>query len=157
MNLPAIPIDGRQSAMASAICRGASRALRLHGFAPVPELALPDGRRADLAAINARGDIWIVEIKSSVVDFEVDRKWPAYRLHCDRLFFAVAPDFPAVILPEETGLLVADSYGGAVVREAPEHRLASPMRKAMTLAIARAAAARLHRATDPEGAFDLFE
>src|SRR5689334_24434518 len=110
MELPVLPADGRQSAAALAIARGASRLLRRHGLAVIPELPLPDGRRADLAALGPKGEVWIVEIKSSVIDFQVDRKWPVYRFHCDRLFFAVAPDFPAAILPEETGLIVADGY-----------------------------------------------
>jgi hypothetical protein len=147
---PILPVDGRQSAMATAICRGVGRTLHQHGFVAVAELALPSGRRADLAALGPRGEIWIVEIKSSVVDFQVDRKWPDYRTHCDRLFFAVAPDFPAEILPEDAGLLVADAYGGAVLRVAPEHRLAAPARKTMTFLIARTAAARLHLAMDPD-------
>jgi len=148
-----LPVDGRQSERASAICRGAGRALRRHGFVVVPEMPLPDGRRADLVALGARGEIWIVEIKSSVIDFQVDRKWPDYRLHCDRLVFAVAPEFPVEILPPDTGLLVADAYDGALIREAPEHRLAAPMRKTLTFALARLAAARLHQAGDPDGRF----
>ena len=150
MQLPVLPADGRQSAAALAIRRGACRALHQHGFAAVPELPLPGGRRADLAALGPKGEIWIVEIKSCVADFQVDRKWPEYRWHCDRLFFAVAPDFPISVLPDDAGLLVADSYGGALVREAPEHRLAAPSRKALTFLLARAASVRLHRALDPD-------
>jgi hypothetical protein len=157
MELPLLPADGRQSAAALAIARGAGRLMRRLGLAVLPELPLPDGRRADLAGLGPKGDIWIVEIKSSVIDFQVDRKWPDYRCHCDRLLFAVAPDFPAEILPGETGLIVADAYDGALIREAPEHRVAAPLRKAMTLAIARAAAARLHRAGDRELAADAFD
>jgi hypothetical protein len=157
MELPLLPVDGRQSAAALTIARGAGRLLHRHGLAVIPELALPDGRRADLAALGPKGEIWIVEIKSSVIDFQVDRKWPGYRCHCDRLFFAVAPDFPAEMLPGDTGLIIADAYDGALVREAPEHRLPAPIRKALTLSIARAAAARLHRACDRDlaaGPFD---
>lgn len=149
-DLPHLPLDGRQSAMATAICRGARRVLLQHGFVAVPELALPNGRRADLAALGPRGEVWIVEIKSSIVDFQVDRKWPEYRIHCDRLFFAVSPDFPLDLLPADVGQIVADAYGGALVREAPEHRLAAPARKAMTFVVARTAAARLHQAGDPD-------
>jgi hypothetical protein len=144
-----LPPDRRQSHMALAIRKGACRVLRQHGFVAVPELALPNGRRADLAAVGGKGEIWIVEIKSSVADFVVDRKWPSYRDHCDCLLFAVAPDFPQQILPGDAGLLVADAYGGALLRAAPEHRLTAPARKRMTLLLARAAAARLHQALDP--------
>src|SRR6185295_2774683 len=113
---------------------------------------LPNGRRADMAALDAKGTIWIIEIKSSLIDFQTDAKWPAYLDHCDRLFFAVNPDFPIEVLPAETGLMICDAYGGALVREAPEIRLPAPARKAMTLLMARLAAARLHQAMDPGGA-----
>jgi hypothetical protein len=146
-----LPADGRQSMEASAISRGAGRLLRRHGFAVIPEVPLPDGRRADLVALGGKGEIWIVEIKSSVVDFQVDRKWPDYRTHCDRLFFAVAPSFPERMLPPDTGVIVADCYDGALLREAPEHRLPAPLRKTLTLNVARCAAGRLHAAADPGG------
>ena len=84
MSLPVLPVDGRQSAAALAIQRGTGRLLRQYGVAPIPEVTLPNGRRADLLAIGRKGEIWIVEIKSSVADFQVDRKWPDYRRHCDR-------------------------------------------------------------------------
>src|SRR6201997_4287470 len=82
------PTDGRQSETALAVARGTARLLRSLGFACISELALPSGRRADLVALNERGEIWIVEIKSSVEDLRADHKWEDYRTHCDRLFFA---------------------------------------------------------------------
>ncbi|CAM5772253.1 hypothetical protein LMIY3S_03782 [Labrys miyagiensis] len=153
MSLPILPVDGRQSAAALTIQRGAGRLLRHYGLAPVPEVTLPNGRRADLAAVGRKGEIWIVEIKSSVLDFQVDRKWPDYLDFCDRLYFAVGPDFPITLLPEEAGVMVADAYGGTLLRDAPEQKLAAPARKALTLHLARLAASRLHQAMDPEGAF----
>ena len=95
--------DGRQSAAAFDICRGVARVLRLHGMATVSEVSLANGRRADVARVDGKGEIWIVEIKSSIEDFRADRKWPEYRDFCDRLFFAVAPAFPREILPPDTG------------------------------------------------------
>jgi hypothetical protein len=157
VSLPVLPVDGRQSAAALTIQRGTSRLLRQHGLTPVPEVTLPNGRRADLMAIGRKGEIWIVEIKSSVVDFQVDRKWPDYLGFCDRLFFAVGPDFPLTLLPEEAGHIVADAYGGTLLRDAPEQRLAAPTRKALTLHLARLSAGRLHQAMDPEGAFGFGE
>ena len=103
-----------------------------------------------------KGTVWIVEIKSSLADFRTDQKWMEYRLSCDALFFAVSPEFPIEVLPADAGLIIADAYGGTIAREAPEHRLPAPMRKAMTLSIARAAAARLHAAMDPEAGWALF-
>ncbi len=148
------PTDGRQSEKAREIARGSQRALALRGFRAIPELSLADGRRADLAAIDAAGEVWIVEIKSSIVDFRSDAKWPDYRAWCDRLLFAVAPDFPVEVLPDDTGLILADRYGGEIVREAPEHRLASARRKAIMLRFAQVAAGRLMTLADPEAAYE---
>jgi hypothetical protein len=154
--LPELPRDGRQSETALAIARGTARWLRSLGFVSVTELPLPSGRRADLAALNARGDIWIVEIKSSLADLRADRKWQDYRAHCDRLLFAFTQDLPCDIFPPDTGLVVADAYGAYLHCEAPEHRLSAPTRKLMTARIAMAAAHRLSRLFDPQGhaAFD---
>lgn len=123
-------------------------------MAPVTEVSLANGRRADIAAVAASGEIWIVEIKSSIEDFRSDQKWPEYRDYCDRLFFAVAPGFPREILPPDTGLVIADRYGGEIVRAAPEHKLAGARRKAVTLRLVHTAAFRLQAAIDPEGRFD---
>jgi len=148
------PEDGRQSERARAISRGTQRALAVRGLRAIPELSLADGRRADLAAIDEQGNIWIVEIKSSLEDFRADAKWWDYRAWCDRLFFAVAPDFPVHVLPEETGLILADRYNGEIIREAPEHRLPGPRRKAMMLRFSRVAAGRLMTMADPEAGYE---
>jgi hypothetical protein len=145
------PLDGRQSDTALAVARGTTRLLRSLGFACVSELALPSGRRADLVALNERGEIWIVEIKSSVEDLRADHKWEDYRLHCDRLFFAFTQDLPCEIFPKETGLIVADAYGAHLHCEAPEHKLPAPTRKLMTVRFAIAAAQRINRLVDPQG------
>src|SRR3974390_983549 len=105
------PPDGRQSETALAVARGTARLLRSLGFASVSELPLPSGRRADLVALNERGDIWIVEIKSSVEDLRADHKWEDYSSHCDRLFFRFTQELPAEKFPTNTGLIVADAYG----------------------------------------------
>ena len=145
------PTDGRQSETALAIARGTARLLRSLGFACVSELPLPSGRRADLVALNERGEIWIVEIKSSIEDFRADQKWPDYRAHCDRLFFAFTQDLPCELFPEQTGLIVADAYGAHMHCEAPEHRLPAPTRKLMTIRFGIAAAQRINRLVDPQG------
>jgi hypothetical protein len=146
--------DGRQSAAAFDICRGVARLLRAHRMAPVSEVSLANGRRADIAAVAENGEIWIVEIKSSIEDFRTDQKWPDYRDYCDRLFFAVAPAFPNEILPADAGLIIADRYGAELLRPAPEHKLAGARRKAMTLRLVHTAAYRLQAAIDPEGRFE---
>jgi hypothetical protein len=145
------PPDGRQSQTALAVARGTSRWLGSLGFSCISELPLPSGRRADLVALNGRGDLWIVEIKSSVEDLRADHKWQDYRAHCDRLFFAFPQDLPCEIFPAETGLIVADAYGAHLHCEAPEHRLPAPTRKLMTVRFGMAAAQRINRLIDPQG------
>jgi len=124
------------------VTRGAARLLTALGYAPLPEVTLPNGRRADLMALGPKGQIFIVEVKSGVEDFRTDAKWPEYQPYCDAFAFAVAPEFPREILPEEPGLIVADGFGGAILREAPVAALAGARRKALTLAFARLAALR---------------
>ena len=155
MSQPAIrlPPDGRQSATALAVARGTTRLLHLLGFTVVSELPLPSGRRADLTALGRAGEMWIVEIKSSIADFRADQKWMDYRLHCDRLFFATTLEVPCDIFPKDTGLIVADAFGASIVCEAPEHRLHTATRKSLLLSFARAAAARLSALADPEGPY----
>lgn len=149
-NAPAAVVDGRQSDMALAIARGTRRLLRNLRFSTLMELPLASGRRADIVALASDGTILIVEIKSSLADFRADQKWPDYRAHCDRLYFAISDNLPPAIMPEDAGLIVADSFGAEVLREAPEHRLAGATRRAMLMRFAHAAAHRLHSLTDPE-------
>ena len=146
--------DGRQSAAALAIRRGTCRLLASLGFAPLAEVPLPNGRRADLAAIGRAGEIWIVEIKSCLADFHADGKWPEYREFADRLWFAVGPEFPRHVLPEGAGLIVADRFGAEILREAPTHKLSPPRAKALHLRLARLAAHRLQSLADPDARFD---
>ena len=124
------------------VTRGAGRLLAALGYAPLPEVILPNGRRADLMALGPKGQIFIVEVKSSVEDFRTDQKWWEYGPYCDAFAFAVAPEFPRDILPEEPGLIVADGFGGAILREAPSTPLVGARRKSLTLAFARLAAMR---------------
>lgn len=138
-----------RDAVTREVCRGVGRLMRALGFASLNELSLPNGRRADVVGLSASGDIWIVEVKSSIEDFRVDNKWPEYRDFSDSLFFAVAPGFPVDILPEDTGLILADRFGGEIIRPAPEARLAAARRKSMTLRFARAAALTLQSVADP--------
>jgi len=151
-----LPVDGRQSETALAVARGTARLLHAHGFCVVSELPLPSGRRADLVALDVRGEFWIVEIKSSVADFRADQKWQDYRLHCDRLFFATSLEVPCEIFPPDAGLIVADAFGAEFKCEAPEHKLPAATRKAMMLLFARAAAVRLQSLADPTGPYTDF-
>jgi hypothetical protein len=143
-------VDGRQSEAALAIARGARRLLRAHGYSTVTELGLSDGRRADIVALAGDGTILIVEVKSCVADFRADRKWRDYAAHCDRLYFAISDATPTAVMPEEAGLILADRFGAAILRDPQPHSLAPATRRAMLLRFACAAADRLHRLADPE-------
>jgi hypothetical protein len=124
------------------VTRGAARLLVDLGYAPLAEVTLPNGRRADLMAVSRKGELAIIEVKSGLEDYRVDRKWHEYLPYCDRFAFAVAPEFPQHILPDEPGLIVCDGFGGAVLREAPATPLAPARRKALTIGFARLAAMR---------------
>lgn len=147
---PLLPKDGRQSDAALAIARGTRRLLRARRFSTVTELPLASGRRADIVALAEDGTLLIVEIKSCIADFRADSKWPDYRLHCDRLYFAISAETPQEIMPEDAGLIIADEFGAEILREAPDHRLPPATRRAMFLRFAHAAAHRLHGLVDPE-------
>ena len=146
---PILPPDRRQSPTALKLQRGVRRLFNEMGCATLPEFSLVNGRRADVIALCGAGRLTIVEIKSSVADFRADRKWPDYRDFCDRFFFAIPDTVPEALIPEECGLIVADAFGGLVVREAPEHPLSGPRRKAVTLRFAHSAARVLHGLADP--------
>jgi hypothetical protein len=142
--------DGRQSETALVVARGTRRLLRRLNFSTVTELPLLSGRRADIVALAMDATIFIVEIKSSAADFRADAKWRDYRAHCDKLFFAIPETVPIEIMPEEAGLILADGFGAEILRQAPEHRMASATRRAVVMRFAHAAAHRLHRLSDPE-------
>ena len=148
--MAASPVD------AAGVARGVSRLLLRHDFTAISEVPLADGRRADLMAVDSRGTIVIVEIKVSRADLLGDAKWRDYLNHCDRFYWAVPSGFDtspldgADFLPERSGVLVADRYDAAIVREAAREPLAAPARKKVTLAFARRAARRLIHVHDPD-------
>jgi hypothetical protein len=143
-------VDGRQSEAETRIRRGARRLLRQLDYATLCELPLRNGRRADIVGLGDGARLLIVEVKSSVADFRADGKWRDYRDHCDELLFAVDADFPARILPEDAGLIVADRYGGHLERRGREHKLAPATRREMLSRFARVAADRLHMLEDSD-------
>lgn len=150
--MPDLPpfVDLRQSPTALRVQRGAMRLLRsqydLCCFAEVP---LANGRRADLLGVGRKGEIWIVEIKSSIEDFRVDAKWPDYKEFCDRFFFAKPPELEADIFPQSEGLIVADGHGAEILRHAEPDLLPAARRKAMLLRLTRLGADRIHALMDP--------
>jgi len=139
-----------RAASAALLARGICRAFEQLGYASLLEFPLANGRRADILALGKTGDLVIVEIKCSVADFRADRKWVRYREFADRLYFAVPNEFPALLIPEECGLIVADPFGAALLRHGVATPLAATRRRALTLRFALAAASRLRRKLDPQ-------
>lgn len=141
---------------AADVARGVSRMLLRHDCVAIGEVPLADGRRADLMALDSQGRILIVEIKCARADLLGDAKWLDYLDHCDRFFWAVPAGFDlgplatAAFLPERAGIIVADRYDAAIIREARTVPLAAPTRKKCTLAFARRAARRVIHLIDPE-------
>lgn len=131
------------------LARGVCRAVEDMGYAAMTEFPLGNGRRVDVIAVDGGGGTLIVEIKSSVADFRADRKWIEYLPYCDRFYFAVPDSFPRALLPEDSGLMVADGYGAAVLRAAPHRPMHASRRRALTLRLAFAASQRLRRVLDP--------
>lgn len=139
--------------IAADVARGVIRLFCRHDLFAMCEVPLPNGRRADLMAIGPRGELTIVEIKVAKADLLGDQKWTDYLDYCDRFFWAVpqllAPLLDdARFLPDTAGLLVADRYDAAVLREASTRALAPARRKAETLRFARRAARRLSSQVD---------
>lgn len=125
------------------VARGVSRLLIQEGFSPILEFTLANGRRLDVAALGPDGTMAGVEIKVALADLKGDAKWPEYLEFCELFYFAIPPDFPDEYVPAGTGLIVADRYGGAIVRPSPRTALHPSRRKAVTLSFARVAAERL--------------
>jgi hypothetical protein len=134
---------------ATDVARVVSRLLLAEGFSPIVEFSLPNNRRLDVAALGPDGTIAGIEIKVSLADLKADDKWPDYLSFCDLFFFAVPPEFPPGALPSTTGLIVADRFGGAIIRESQRKMLPASRRRALTLRFAMTAAERLTRAFDP--------
>ncbi|MBL4812956.1 MAG: MmcB family DNA repair protein [Rhodobacteraceae bacterium] len=137
------------------LARGVCRHLaHQHDFVTVEELVPVSGLRVDVMAMGPKAEIWVIECKSSRADFQADHKWQGYLEWCDRFFWAVSTDFPVELLPDDTGLIIADGCDAEIIRMGPEARLAGARRKAMLLKFARHAARRQQAARDPGiGAF----
>jgi hypothetical protein len=148
--LPPLIIDGRQSVRALRVQRGVMRLLRgQFDFCCFAEVSLSNYRRADLLGVGPRGEIWIVEIKTSLEDFRIDAKWPEYKPFCDRFYFAKPAELDASIFPAGEGLISADGHGAEVLRPAPDDPMAPARRKALMLKLARLGADRIHALLDP--------
>jgi hypothetical protein len=131
------------------LARGVCRHLISHDFSGLEEFVPERGKRVDVIALGPKGEIWVIECKSSRADFTSDQKWGGYLEWCDRYFWAVDIDFPTELLPPDTGLIVADAYSAEIIRIGPENKLAPARRKVLTQKIARVASRRLQGFRDP--------
>lgn len=144
-----IAVDTFSLAPGFRLARGVCRHFLGHGFVGVTELVPAPGLRVDIMALGPKGEIWIVECKSSRADYSADRKWHGYLDWCDRFFWAVDADFPTGLLPPDAGLIMADDYDAEILRMGPSVPLAPARRKALTQVFARHAAMRLLSLRDP--------
>ncbi len=144
LTAPALDLQAGQR-----LARGVCRHLATRDFAPLLEFVPAPGLRVDVVGLGPKGEVWIVECKSSRADFTSDRKWTGYLEWCDRFFWAVDADFPTELLPEGTGLIIADAYDAEILRMGPETPLAPARRKVMVHKFARNAALRLQMLRDP--------
>ena len=131
------------------LARGVCRHLLEYDFVSVEEFSPERGKRVDVMALGPKGEIWVIECKSSRADYTSDGKWQGYLDWCDRYFWAVDVDFPTDLLPADTGLIIADAYNAEIIRMAPEEKLAANRRTALTRRFARQAAQRLQMMRDP--------
>tara|TARA_R110002110_G_scaffold415612_6_gene652174 strand:- start:210160 stop:210621 length:462 start_codon:yes stop_codon:yes gene_type:complete len=143
------PEDIAAAALTIETTRGVGRYLVNLGYAVLTEFTLANNRRTDVIGLADNGRFVIVEVKVSVADLRSDTKWPEYENFCDQLYFAVPPGFPNELVPESTGLIIADSWGAEAIRAAPDTGLHASRRKALTVRFARAAAQRHQRLVDP--------
>lgn len=132
------------------LARGVCRELMSRNFACLEEFVPERGKRVDIMALGPKGEVWVIECKSSREDFMSDHKWQGYLEWCDRFFWAVDAHFPLELLPEDAGLIMADGYGGEIVRMPDEDKLAPARRKKITLKFARDTALRMARLRDPQ-------
>ncbi len=140
---------GAEPEAAELLARGIQRLLAEMGYVSLSEFRLRNGRRADVAGIDRKGRVVIVEIKRSVQDYRSDRKWRDYLEYCDSFYFAAPRGFAADHLPETQGLILADRYGAAVIRPAAEQAsLHASRRREVTLRFAISAAGRLRDSQD---------
>ncbi|MEO0344454.1 MAG: MmcB family DNA repair protein [Pseudomonadota bacterium] len=137
------------------IARGVMRYLKSLNFMSLLEFSPIRRKRVDVIALGPKGEIWIVECKSSRADFMTDEKWQDYLEWCDRFYFAVPQNFPTEILPPHHGLIYADGYGAEILKEGPETVLNAARRKKLTLKIARDANDRLSRLVELTGRYDM--
>ena len=131
------------------LARGVCRHLTSHDFVTVEEFVPERGKRVDVMALGPKGEIWVIECKSSRVDFTSDGKWDGYLEWCDRYFWAVDTGFPTELLPDDTGLIIADAYGAEIIRMSAESKLPGARRNALIRRFARHAARRLQGYRDP--------
>lgn len=137
--------DGR----AGEVARGVGRRLSRLGYGTLTEFRVGKGRRVDVIGMDRKSHFIIVEIKTSVADFRGDMKWTDYLPWCDEYYFAVPPDFPKEILPEDHGVMVADAWDATILRPSPEAPMNGTRRRSQAVKFGLTASNRLHNLLDP--------
>lgn len=132
------------------LARGVCRHMREHDFCSLTEFVPKSGLRVDVMSLGPKGEIWVIECKSSREDFLTDKKWQGYVEWCDCFFWAVGPEFPVELLPKDSGVIMADAYGAEIISYPPQKTLNPARRKNLTLKFARNTADRLSAYTDPK-------
>jgi hypothetical protein len=86
--------------------------------------------RGDVLAINLRGEIIVIEVKSSKADFVSDKKWEQYLSYSNKLYFVFTPgvfnDIKSLILSKLSGhgvgVLILDINTGYLRNVIPAKR-----------------------------------
>ena len=115
------------------------------GYCSITEMRLSSGRRVDVIGLDRRGRFAVAEIKTNLADLRSDQKWPEYLAFCDVFYFAVPVNFPIEIVPTETGLIVADQFGGEILRPSQHHIMTMGRRNRQIMQFARTAGMRLRK------------
>lgn len=131
------------------IARGVCRLFHNMRYSLMTEFPLSNNRRVDVIGLGKAGEFIVAEIKASERDFKTDQKWPEYLTHCDEFYFAVSGGFPLELIPEDVGIIVADAFHGAIVRQAPKRKMNGTRRRNQILKFGLKAAKRLHHTRDP--------
>lgn len=143
-------MSAARSDLGRQLARGVIRLMNDMGYEAVTEFRLGNARRVDVMAINKKGDIAVIEVKTTLADFRSDQKWSEYLEYCDHFYFAVPEDFPTDHLPTGHGLIIADRFSGIAIKEAPYCKMNAARRRSVTLKFGRVAASRLKAFEDPD-------
>ena len=136
-------IPRRPQETTSLLTRGVCRLFQQLGFGTLTEFRLSNGRRVDVMAMHPSGEFVIIEIKSTIADYRADKKWHEYIPFCERFYFAVPSEFPIALVPDDCGVIMADSFDAVVRRESSSKALNSNRKRHQLINFALTASWRL--------------